>query len=184
MSDPILKYSLAEETDLDLILKLQQKNLKENTAEEEVKEEGFVTLIHDKELLMKMNTPHPHIICKFGEVLAGYALVLLPDLQNEIPSLKPMFESIDIFHKENAWEGKYFIMGQICIDKSFRRMGIFKGMYNHMAHIMKPFYDKIVTEVNKENQRSLQAHLHSGFTIMMEHQSGEENWVVIERNIS
>jgi len=74
-------------------------------------------------------------------------------------------------------------MGQICVAKSHRRMGVFKGLYNYMAKVMKAQFDKIITEVSANNQRSLDAHLYSGFNILLEYTAAKEKWVIVERDL-
>ena len=174
-------FGRASDSDLKDILKLQSNNLKVNVDNDEVTKEGYVTLVHTESLLKKMNSPHPHVICKDGEQLVAYALVMMPELQDEIELLKPMFQRINDIHSESGWEGRYFIMGQICIAKTHRRQGIFKGLYDHMARAMTGHADKIVTEVNAENTRSLNAHLHSNFSILLEYNADGEDWVIVER---
>lgn len=176
-----LKYTIACQDDLHAIIALQKSNLIDSNDKQEVAKEGFVTVVHTYELLKQMNSPFPHIICKDGDQVVGYALVMLPSVRNEIEVLKPMFNKIDDYHRSKAWEGKYFIMGQICIAKSHRKRGIFKGMYNHMADVMKPHFDKIITEVSANNQRSLNAHLYSDFNIILEYTTTTEKWVIVER---
>jgi hypothetical protein len=182
MSNPVgLIYSQATDEELAAIIALQEANLRDSNSIEEVDREGFVTVVHSYELLNRMNSPYPHIICKeYGE-LVGYALIMLPELRNDIEVLKPMFEKIDVHHLSTNWKGKYFVMGQICIAKSHRKRGVFKGLYNYMSKVMKPFSDKVITEVSTNNQRSLNAHLHSGFNIMLEYNTPTEQWVIIER---
>ena len=74
-----IKYTASNtEDDLLQILQLQQENLPKNISEQEAKEQGFVTLEHNLDLLAEMNTPYPHAIAKNGHKVVGYALMMLP----------------------------------------------------------------------------------------------------------
>ena len=81
--------------ELQEILDLQQKNLKNTISEEEGKQQGFVTAEHDFEVLKKMNSPYPHIIAKSGKKVVGYALAMLKEARDSVPVLIPMFEQVD-----------------------------------------------------------------------------------------
>ena len=48
------------------------------------------------------------------------ALVMLKEYRNEIEILKPLFNLVDtlIFDNNPLQEARYFVMGQICVDKA------------------------------------------------------------------
>ena len=168
------------DTDLQQILDLQSRNLPQNITKEEAKAQGFVTVHHDFDLLKRMNTPYPHIVAQEGEKIIGYALVMLRSFQNDIPVLVSMFKEIDavIYQGEKLADAKYFIMGQVCIDKTFRGRGIFAGLYKEMQRRMLPYFDYIVTEVDKRNTRSMRAHEKVGFENIHEY-STNEDWMIL-----
>ena len=61
----MIKYCTADtQENLQQILKLQSMNLGDNISQQELKEQGFVTVKHTLEVLTKMNKPYPHIIAK------------------------------------------------------------------------------------------------------------------------
>ena len=131
----MVHYSIAKTaSDLYEILALQKKNLPQNLSKNEIKSQGYVTVSHSYDLLAEMNTKKAHIIAKSNEKVIGYALVMLEMFKDRIPVLIPMFEQI----KTLKWKGKsmleipFFIMGQVCIEKSFRRQGIFSGLFQKM----------------------------------------------------
>lgn len=176
-------------SDLDLldILALQKANLSSLISPEEASKEGFVTVEHNFELLKKMNSPYPHIVARDGQNIVAYALVMLKEIQTDIPILKPLFEVIN----QISYDGKvledcpFFVMGQVCIDKLYRGRGLFQGMYEEMRNRMKSDFDYIITEISALNQRSLRAHLRVGFEIVHEH-TGEdrEKWHTVLWDIS
>lgn len=162
-----IKYNTASNDDqLKAILQLQQDNLPKNISPHEKEKEGFVTVEHDFNLLKKLNSPYPHIIALEGNEVIGYALVMLPEFRNDIPILVPMFNQIDISLRKKNMNIKYFAMGQVCIAKSHRKLGLFYGLYDKMKNELSPYFDAVITEVDPLNQRSLHAHLKQGFEIL------------------
>ena len=163
------------------ILEIQSRNLPQRISETELKEQGFLTLQHDFDLLKRMTHPYPHIIAKSEDQVVGYALVMLSIFQNEFPILQSMFEQINqiIFRGEYLKDSRYFVMGQICIAKEFRSRGIFHGLYKEMKERMLGDFDYVITEVSKRNPRSMKAHLKVGFQNIKEFSADGEDWVIL-----
>ena len=162
--------------DLEQILKLQQENLPKNTSEEERKHQGFVTVEHDIDILQKMHNVHPHTIAIDNGKVVGYALSMSKEFGNSIPVLVPMFKE---FKKQNI-TSNFIVMGQICIAKTHRRQGIFKGLYKKMSDVFANTYDTIITEVDALNTRSLNAHYAAGFKDISEYKAGNQLWKIID----
>lgn len=167
--------------ELQQILALQRENQEMALSSSEVESQGFVTVEHNLPLLERMNAPYQHSIAKSEGKVVGYALVMLKDLQNDIPVLIPMFKKINAI----AYEGQtlsdidYFIMGQVCIKKGFRGQGIFKGMYHKLRETMSANFKYMITEVAQRNTRSLRAHYKVGFKNILEYKTEEEDWVIL-----
>ncbi len=168
-------YTTASTTEeLLQILSLQQMNLKSAVSSEEMKQEGFVTVEHDLKLLKRMNDLCPHIIAKDEEKVIGYALSMTEDFKDEISVLRPMFNELDANHIQN-----FLTMGQICIAKTHRKLGVFKGLYGAMKKFSYPKYEYIITEVDATNTRSLNAHLAAGFEKLCTYHSLGQDWELI-----
>ncbi len=172
--------------ELQSILALQQANLPHNISKTEAMEQGFVTVVHDLHLLERMNNAAAHTIAKEGDEVVGYCLSMLPSFRNEIPVLIPMFAMID----QLLWQGKllsetpYFVMGQTCVDKSHRGVGVFDALYLGLKKFFKDRFEVVVTEVAKRNQRSWRAHQRVGFELIHEYQDPDgEIWLVIAWNL-
>jgi len=163
--------------ELSQILTLQQKNLPTSISEKEKEKEGFVTVQHDFDILKKMNDQQPHIIAKEGENVIGYALSMVSAFKNDIEVLKPMFEKIDANLDPQK---SYITMGQICIDKNYRKQGIFKGLYYKMQSELSSQFDLLITEVAANNARSLSAHYAIGFFDLLVYQSDQITWHLIQ----
>jgi hypothetical protein len=119
---------VSSDKELSEILELQHKNLFENLSEEEKEKHGFVTIKHTLEILKAMQQSCPHTIAKHEGKVVGFALSMTKDFADDIAFLKPMFHEIS---KLVSTE-KYIVMGQICIDKDFRKQGVFRGLYQFM----------------------------------------------------
>lgn len=163
------------EKELYQILDLQRQNMAKGLSQDELVKEGFITVGHTFALLKKMNDACPHIITKDGDAVVGYALVMLRSFKNEIPVLRPMFDTADALLPGS----NYVAMGQICIAKSHRRQGIFKGMYQYYRQQLQNDYDCLFTEVATANQRSLQAHKAVGFEVLKTQITDGVSWELV-----
>jgi len=167
------------------ILNLQKENLKESVSKDERQTEGFVTVEHSLETLMKMNIVESQVIAVENERIIGYALVLSNSLRNEIEILKPLFNTIDslTYKSKTISDYSYYVMGQICIAKEFRGKGIFKQLYNKHLDMFSSKYDLCITEVSSSNTRSLNAHLNYGFDIIKTYADKTDTWCILVKNI-
>lgn len=174
---------ITSESQIHQLLVLQQKNLKKNISKEEMENQGFVTVEHDFEKLSAMNDALPQIIALQNENLAGYALSMPISFKNIIPELVPMFELLDSLNYKNKSlkSYKYYVMGQICVDKSMRGMGVFQKLYQEHAKEFSEKFDFIVTEVSINNKRSMRAHEKVGFKSIHEYYDPEndDDWAVV-----
>jgi predicted GNAT superfamily acetyltransferase len=166
--------------ELEQILELQEKNLLENLSEEEKKEHGFVTIKHTLEILKAMNNACPHTIAKAENKVVGFALSMTKDFANDIAVLKPMFQEISkLVSDEN-----YIVMGQICIDKNYRKQGVFRGLYDFMkTAICVNKFDAIITEIDIKNERSLKAHESIGFVHLKDFKAADKNWRIVSLKV-
>ncbi len=162
-------------SELNQILELQRINLPESLSAEDRVGEGFVTVHHDLDILQRMNEACKHIIAIVNDEVLGYALCMSPLFREDIPILKPMFIKID----QVLPNASYMVMGQICIDKKFRKQGVFQGLYKFMVSQMKPDYDYIVTEVDRKNTRSMGAHKHVGFITLLTYAADGHDWEML-----
>ncbi len=169
-----ITYKRAATVDeFEQILMLQNNNFPTSVAEEEKLFEGFVTVKHTLEVLKKMNQRCPHILAVCDDEVVGYALCMHPSFKNEIEILKPMFVQIE---KSIDPDLKFVAMGQICIHKNFRKQGLFKGLYNMMELELRAQYDAVITEVDSENSRSMNAHSGAGFKCISKYKADGHDW--------
>jgi len=173
-------YKRAESRcELQGILDLQKRNSRYTVPESEKTIEGFVTVEHDMEILKKMNDCCAHCIAKLDNKVIGYALSMHREFKDDIPLLIPMFLEIDEALRAQKLHLNYIAMGQVCVDKSFRGQGIFRGLYQFMALELKTEFDAIITEVDSANVRSSRAHKAVGFELMKKYALNDQLWEVI-----
>ena len=178
----MIRYRLAHsEDDFRQMLLLQRKNVKSVLSQNEIKKEGFVTIEHSLEDLERMNKVHKHALAIENQNVVGFALVTAHDYGNAIPFLAGKFNLIDSlktpYGELNA--STYFLMGQICIEKSFRGRGVFKALYNSLKDQLSEIYSYCVTIISEENKRSLRAHEKVGFIPMHKYEENDSNWVIV-----
>jgi predicted GNAT family N-acyltransferase len=179
----MINYSPAgSKDDLKGILALQKANLTVNLASEEISSQGFVTVDHTYDQLSNLNDQEKHIIAKDNEKVIGYVLAMTEKSKSDIPILIPMF---NIFRQIN-FNGKtiakhnYIVVGQVCINKSYRGKGIFDNCYAAYREHYKDKYEFAITEIAKTNHRSLNAHKRVGFKEIYNYTTSDNvEWVIV-----
>ena len=120
-----------EVKDLEGIIALQKQNLKNDLSASEIKEQGFVTVSHSLSDLEKMHLHERNIIAKDNDRVIAYVLGMTEKSKKDIPLLIEMYESFDhIPYKGKAVSGyNYIVVGQVCVDKNYRGLGLFDKCY-------------------------------------------------------
>jgi hypothetical protein len=147
------------------ILALQRRNLATNLKEEEIRSQGFVTVLHSVEDLQKMNAIEQHVIAIDADQVVAYLLAMTRASRNDIPVLIPMFDMIEtiVFQGKPLSASSYIVVGQACVDKPYRGRGVFDAIYDHYARCFRHRYRYVITEIDTMNTRSLRAHNRVGF---------------------
>lgn len=170
------------DAELEQILALQRENVEESLSREEVVDGGFVSVRHDLALLRDMNQAEAHLIAVADGRVVGYALVMMREFEDRIPFLTPMYDMLSrlTYDGRPIDDHRYFIMGQVCVDKPFRGSGAFAGMFRKMAELYAARFDFVVTEVACRNARSIRAHERVGFELLHRYQDSDgEEWDLI-----
>jgi GNAT superfamily N-acetyltransferase len=178
-----LNYTYADSVnDLHGILSLQKKNLSAALSKEEINEQGFVTVDHSFEQLASLNKYEKHIICKDEEKVVAYLLAMTIDSKDNIPVLIPMFEQFNALELDGRplTDYNYIVVGQVCVDKSYRGMGILDKCYETYQNAFRDKYDFAITEISSRNTRSLKAHARIGFKELNRFWGPDgEEWVIV-----
>jgi RimJ/RimL family protein N-acetyltransferase len=166
--------------ELPQILQLQKENLPGSVDDAEMQSQGFVTLQHSLSTLEQMHRLAPSVIIKDDDRVVAYALTMLQECRQLIPDLEPMFALFDKLY----WENKplrsfhFYVMGQVCIAKSYRGQGLFEQLYEYHKKVYQPQFDLFVTEISTRNLRSLRAHEKMGFKTIYTHRDSLDEWAV------
>ena len=175
--------TVQSEADVRGILALQRVNLRQNIPAEVQADQGFVTVEHDPDMLMRMNRTAPSIIAKDGETVVGYCLTMLPEFGADIPELTSLFASINAltYAGRPVREHAYYVMGQVCVADSYRGQQLFDRMYQHHRDTYGDRYQLLITDISEKNTRSLRAHARVGFKPLHSFHNPEldETWVIV-----
>ncbi|MEJ0101634.1 MAG: GNAT family N-acetyltransferase [Bacteroidota bacterium] len=167
--------------ELQQILDLQKRNLKQHISENEKDEQGFLTMPFDMPMLETLHAVAPTVIIKDDDNVVAYAIVLLQEGRKAYPDIEPMFVNFENL----SWQGKplydykFYAMGQICVDKAYRGKGLFDMLYQKHKEIYQNKFDFIVTEISTSNYRSLNAHKRVGFVIINTFTDPLDEWDVV-----
>lgn len=181
MDHTVIIKQAATADELKQILALQTANHKDTLSAESQKENGFVTVRHDPELLAKMNTAARQVIAMDGDWVIGYALVMLREFSPLIPVLTPMFDLFNtLSYQGRALSSyKYYVMGQVCVAESHRGKGVFHQLYDGHRKFYSSQFDVCLTEVSSSNLRSMRAHEKVGFKTIHSFEDHTDRWNIL-----
>lgn len=172
---------VTEFSELEGIKKLQQENLKSNLSAAESEAEGFVTAQYTMDFLMKMHEAGPSIIAKDEDQVIGYALVANPSIRQHHDLLADLFNTIDYTDYQGTLlkEAKYVVVGQLCVSKSYRGIGLVQQMYQHYRESLQEEFEFCITDIAQDNPRSLKAHIKTGFQVINTLDFGSIKWDIV-----
>lgn len=167
--------------ELQQILDLQRKNLRQHISEEEKQSQGFVTMQFNLAMLEAMHQHAPSVIVKEGDTVIGYAIVFMPADRRLYPSLEPMFHTLEevYWRNKSLKEYTYYIIGQICIDKAYRGQGVFELLYQKHKEAYRDRLDVVITEISTSNLRSIRAHERTGFNVIHTYRDELDEWAIV-----
>ena len=131
--------------------------------------------------LEKMHGESPSIIAKADDQVVGYALVSVKAIRHDHDLLGDLFNTIDqiTYHHQLLKDSPYVVVGQLCVSKNFRGLGLVQQMYQHFKNCLSTEFDYCITDIAKNNPRSLKAHLKSGFQVIDTLQYGGMGWDIV-----
>ena len=173
--------SITDYSELQGIRALQQANLKKNLSEQEVESQGFVTAEYTMDFLEALHQASPSIIAKDKETIAGYLFVVVKSIRHQHDLLSDLFNSIDkiVYNGLLLKNSNYVIVGQLCVARDYRGLGLVQKMYAFYKTTLAGEFDYCLTDVAKDNIRSLKAHEKSGFSIIETLEYGGLGWNII-----
>jgi hypothetical protein len=157
------------DNDLIQILELQSKYHFGNISDEEKNNEGFLTAKHSFNQLKQINDAENAIIAVDNKKIIAYAIAMRKDAcPSDMLVFKDLFETLESLEYKNQKLSnfKMILVGQLCVDKEFRGMGVVPSLYKKFFECLKEKYDIAVTDISELNPRSLKAHIKSGFEVI------------------
>lgn len=179
--EPIITR-VCKESELIGIQALQRSNLRNFIGEEEALKEGFVTAEYSIDLLKSMHAISPSIIAKDGDRVVGYALVSTKAIMGQHALLDDLFNVLDRLNYNNnslSEKNAYVLVGQLCVGKGYRGLGLVQKMYNHFRENFQHEFKYLITDVATENERSLKAHIKTGFQVIHTIDYGGVKWDIV-----
>ena len=181
--DQDIRITLArKKTELRQIIALQQANLRSALGEETAREQGFLTAVHDYDVLEEMNKSTAAVIAKRGTKVVGYALAMTRPYAGKIPTLTPVWELQDAakLNGQRLGDVNYLGMGQVCVAEEARGQKMVDRMYKYMRSCYSLHYPYLVTSIDVHNTRSRRVHERIGFReLCVETASTGQAWVVV-----
>ena len=177
----IYATTVSTKDELQQILDLQRKNLKQHITVDEKEEQGFLTMPFKMDMLEKFHSFAPAVIIKDDDQVVAYAIVVLQEGRKSYPDLEPMFVNLEklTWKDKSLHDYKFYVMGQICVDKAYRNKGLFDMLYHKHKDIYQHQFDFIVTEISTSNYRSLKAHKRVGFVTINTFSDVLDEWDVV-----
>ncbi|AKF81084.1 Acetyltransferase (GNAT) family protein [Myxococcus fulvus] len=181
MASPYEVTAVRGPSELPRILELQRRNLKQVLEDDEMRSQGFVTVEHDVTALERMHALAPSIVAHHGDDLVAYALTMPRECRALMPLLVPMFDLLDTleYRGRALREQRFYVMGQVCVDKAHRGKGLFDQLYAKHRELYRERFDLLVTEVSARNTRSLRAHERVGFRTLHTYRDATDEWAVV-----
>ncbi|NTX03805.1 MULTISPECIES: GNAT family N-acetyltransferase [unclassified Myxococcus] len=181
MASPYDVTPVRSPSELARILDLQRKNLPKAISADEMRAQGFVTVEHDVAALERMHALAPSVIASHAGELVAYALTMPRECRSLMPVLVPMFDLLDTLDYQGRplGEQRFYVMGQICIDKAHRGVGLFDQLYAGHRELYRERFDVLVTEVATRNTRSLRAHERVGFKPLHTYRDATDEWAIV-----
>lgn len=167
------------------VVRLNALNRKTNLSEDEKRTQGFVSWTYELDLLQKMNACCPSIIAMDGEILAGYALVAVPEARsfhNELDLLLKKIEAFPYLGKP-IQDYAFYMIGQLCVAKEYRGLQLSDKMYEFHQQYYQSRFDIMVTTVVLENARSIRVHERAGFDTISDIEDHFGTWRVIGKRL-
>ena len=123
----------------------------------------------------------PSIIVKEKDKVVGYALVTPREASVFHKDLSVMMEHLSslVYEDKSLFSYRFYLMGQVCIDKAYRGKGLFPMLYKKHKETYSGQYDLLVTEISTSNFRSLKAHRNIGFKSIHTYKDSMDEWDIV-----
>lgn len=156
-----LQLELAKTADIPNILKLHRK-YQVNTIADVDRADGFVTTDFTHEQLTRLIEQENGIcVAKIDDQIIAYVMTASWSFWEEWPLFSHMSKELPAltYKNHNLNTSNSYQYGPICIDKTYRGLGIFEKIFYYSLEHMSQRYPVMVSFINKTNKRSFSAHI-------------------------
>lgn len=142
------------------LVKLNEKFLVDNLDPVQ-REKGFIRIRYDFDDFTRIVTAKEIVTAFNFEEIVAYYLIGRPATTHQIDYQKIMAEKVA--QKFNISEERIGYSCQVCINKDFRHIGLFKNMLDLLSSNVKPKYDLLLCSISDSNIASYKAHTKNGW---------------------
>lgn len=166
---------------LKQIMALQHRYSAQKLTPDQQQAEGFVFVKHTLPLLKRMTDELPQAVALADDRVVGYCLAFSLSQQASFPRLQPMFDqfSRSTYEGEPLTDYRFFIGGQVCVDRAYRGQGLLSRLYHHIGQSLSSDYDLCITEIATRNKVSVHAHEKMGFEPISTYADDQEQWIIV-----
>jgi len=154
-----MNYRRALAEDLAGVASLQNDNLMTHLEPDKLTD-GFLSGSFTEEQFSRMNDDLCVVVCLDADRVVGFLCTSTTDYNRQFGLPAAMIAR----YPHATYGGRplsaftSFVAGPVCVDKQYRGMGIFEGLYRALVGLLPVKYEVVVTFVSVDNPRSIHAH--------------------------
>lgn len=155
-----VEFRRATPDDFPGILRIQSANYIANLSLEE-RQEGFLSAQFTPEQIARLAGDLGIIVAGDANCILGFLCGFRCDFDHRSPVIARMLETFDGVQFEGKPLSSYktFIYGPVCIDRSHRRRGLLRGLYEAQKRALAGRFEVGVAFVARNNPHSMRAHV-------------------------
>jgi predicted GNAT superfamily acetyltransferase len=156
----VVKYRRAIAEDYPAILRLHSANFIENLSPEERKE-GFLSAKFTSRQIAEMAEDLGTTIASVDGAVVAFLCAFRNEFNHGSPVIAKMRESYDRVEFDGKALSSYhsYIYGPVCIDRTYRRRGLLRGLYEAQKQDLGGRFEVGVAFVSRGNPYSVKAHV-------------------------
>ena len=153
-------YRRASGDDYRDILLLNEANFRGNLSDAD-RGDGFLSAIFTAKQIAAMAEELGIMVATVEDKVAGFLCAFRNDFDHGSPVVATMIASYERMQFEGKPLSAYrsYAYGPVCIDKPYRRKGLFRGLYEAQRRDLTGLFEIGVALVSRDNLHSLHAHV-------------------------
>ncbi len=153
-------YRRAGPADYPAIVELNKANFFANLSEDE-RRDGFLSAVFTVEQIGAMAEDLGITVALIDGQVVGFLCAFRNDFNHGSPVVAKMIESYDYLSFEGRLLDTYksYAYGPVCIDRTHRRQGLLRGLFEEQKRELAGRFDVGVALIARTNQHSMDAHV-------------------------